>query len=176
MDKIKQEKIKSREKNDLAAPRLEKIVVNVGVGRMSQQPNFTEKILPEIIKDFASMTGQKPALTSSKKSIAGFKIRQGQVVGMKTTLRRRRMKDFLDKLVKIVLPRVRDFKGISLKNIDHSGNLTIGLKENVVFPEINPESVKFDFGLEISIVSNAKTRNEAIELYRLLGVPLKKHG
>ncbi|PIV31958.1 50S ribosomal protein L5 [Candidatus Wolfebacteria bacterium CG02_land_8_20_14_3_00_37_12] len=169
---IKKTKIKS--KNDLAVPRLEKIVINVGVGRMSQQSNFTEKILPEIIKDFATITGQKPALTSAKKSIAGFKTREGQVVGMKATLRRQRMKDFLERLVKITLPRVKDFKGIELKNIDSNGNLTIGMKENVVFPEINPEFLKFDFGLEISIVSNAKTKEEAIKLYRLLGIPLKK--
>ena len=171
---IKKTKIKSD--NNLAVPRLEKIVINVGVGRMSQQPNFTEKMLPEIIKDFATITGQKPALTSAKKSIAGFKTREGQVVGMKAILRRQRMKDFLERLVKITLPRVKDFKGINLQNIDSNGNLTIGLKENVVFPEINPELLKFDFGLEISIVSNAKTKEEAIELYRKLGIPLKKHG
>lgn len=169
---IKKTKIKSE--NDLAVPRLQKIVINVGIGRMSQQSNFTEKMLPEIIKDFATITGQKPALTSAKKSIAGFKTREGQVVGMKATLRRRRMKDFLERLVKITLPRVKDFKGIELKNIDSNGNLTIGLKENVVFPEINPELLKFDFGLEISIVSNAKTKEEAIKLYRKLGIPLKK--
>jgi large subunit ribosomal protein L5 len=169
---IKKTKIKSE--NDLAVPRLEKIVINVGVGRMSQQSNFTEKMLPEIIKDFATITGQKPALTSAKKSIAGFKTREGQVVGMKATLRRQRMKDFLERLVKITLPRVKDFKGIELKNIDSNGNLTIGMKENVVFPEINPELLKFDFGLEISIVSNAKTKEEATELYRKLGIPLKK--
>ncbi len=172
MKNIKKTKIKSE--NDLAVPRLQKIVINVGIGRMSQQPNFTEKMLPEIIKDFATITGQKPALTSAKKSIAGFKTREGQVVGMKATLRRRRMKDFLERLVKITLPRVKDFKGIELKNIDSNGNLTIGLKENVVFPEINPELLKFDFGLEISIVSNAKTKEKATELYRKLGIPLKR--
>lgn len=171
---IQKLKTKFGYKNDLAVPRLKKIVVNVGVGRMSQQPNFEEKILPEMARDFSSITGQKPALASAKKSIAGFKIRQGQVVGLKATLRRKRMKDFLDRLVKIALPRVKDFKGINLKNIDQNGNLTIGLKENVVFPEINPEVVKFDFGLEISIVSNAKTKEEAVELYRQLGLPLKK--
>ncbi len=176
MDKKNIKKTKSGKNNELAKPRLQKIVVNVGLGRMSQQPNFVEKILPEITKDFASITGQKPALTSSKKSIAGFKVRQGQVVGIKATLRRGRMRDFLERLVKIVLPRVKDFRGIDLKCVDHGGNLTIGLKENVVFPEINPEVLKFDFGLEISIVSNAKNREEAVELYRNLGIPLKKNG
>lgn len=161
-------------KNDLAVPRLKKIVINVGIGKMSQQTNFSDKILPEIIKDLSAIVGQKPALTSAKKSIAGFKIREGQVVGLKATLRRKRMNDFLERLIKIALPRVKDFRGINLKNIDKKGNLTIGLKENVVFPEINPEVLRFDFGLEISIVSNAKTKEEAIGLFKLLGVPFKK--
>lgn len=171
---IKKMKEKFGYKNDMAVPRLEKIIVNVGVGRMSQQVNFSDKILPEIIKDLAAITGQKPASVGARKSIAGFKTREGQIVGLKTTLRHQKMKDFLDRLVKIALPRVRDFKGIDLKNVDQYGNLTIGLKENVVFPEINPELLRFDFGLQISIVSNAKTREEAIELFRLLGIPLKK--
>ena len=161
-------------KNNLMVPRLEKIVVNVGVGRLSQQSNFEEKILPEIIKDLSSITGQKPAAAKAKKSIAGFKIRAGQTVGLKTTLRNRRMYDFLDRLNSVDFPRVKDFRGINLKNIDKNGNLTIGFKEHVIFPEINVETSKIDFGLEISIVSNAKNKEEAIELYRQLGLPLKK--
>lgn len=162
-------------KNDLAVPRIEKIVVNNGIGRLSQQPSFEDKILPEIMKEIALITGQKPIVSKAKKSIAGFKIREGQIVGLKTTLRGGRMFDFLDKLIRIVLPRLRDFRGIDLKNIDANGNLNIGLKEQAVFPEINPETIKFDFGLEISVaVAGVKTREEAIELYRLLGVPLKK--
>lgn len=162
-------------KNDLAVPRIEKIVVNNGIGRLSQQPSFEDKILPEIIKEIALITGQKPIVSKAKKSIAGFKIREGQIVGLKTTLRGGRMFDFLDKLIRIVLPRLRDFRGIDLKNIDANGNLNIGLKEQAVFPEINPETIKFDFGLEISVaVAGVKKREEAIELYRLLGVPLKK--
>lgn len=161
--------------NNMAVPRIEKIVVNNGIGRLSQQPNFEEKILPEIMKEIALITGQKPIVSRAKKSIAGFKIREGQIVGLKTTLRGGRMFDFLDKLIRIVLPRLRDFRGIDLKNIDANGNLNIGLKEQAVFPEINPETIKFDFGLEISVaVANVKKREEAIELYRLLGVPLKK--
>ncbi|KKR88867.1 MAG: 50S ribosomal protein L5 [Candidatus Wolfebacteria bacterium GW2011_GWA2_42_10] len=163
-------------KNDLIAPRLEKIVVNIGIGRLSQQPNFEEKLLPEIIKDLTSITGQKPAPTPAKKSIAGFKIRKGQIVGLKITLRRRRMRDFLEKLINIVFPRVKDFRGIDLKSVDEKGNLTVGFKEHVVFPEINIETSKVDFGLEINIVSNAGTKEEAIELYKLLGIPFKKHG
>jgi large subunit ribosomal protein L5 len=153
---------------------IKKIVVNVGIGRLSQQANFEEKILPELAKEMALITGQKPAVTEAKKSISGFKVRQGQIVGLKVTLRRRRMNDFLERLIKIVLPRLRDFRGIDLKNIDSQGNLTIGLREQTVFPEINPEISKVDFGLEISIVSNARDREEAIEFYRQLGLPLKK--
>jgi large subunit ribosomal protein L5 len=151
-----------------------KIVVNVGIGRLSQQANFEEKILPEVTKEIALITGQKPAPTKAKKSISGLKVRQGQIVGLKVTLRRRRMDDFLERLIKIVFPRLRDFRGIDLKNIDSQGNLTVGLKEQMVFPEINPEISKVDFGLEISIVSNAKDKEEAIKLYREIGIPLKK--
>lgn len=152
---------------------IEKIVVNIGIGRLSQQSNFEDKILPELIKDFSLITGQKPTICKTKKSIAGFKIRTGQTVGLKTTLRRKRMSDFLEKLIKIVFPRIRDFQGIDQKNIDGQGNLSIGLKEHTVFPEINPEISKVDFGMEISIVSKAKTKEEAVKFYRILGIPLK---
>lgn len=162
--------------NDLAVPKLEKIVVNAGIGRLSQQANFEEKILPELIKELSLITGQKPQITAAKKSIAGFKVRQGQIMGMKTTLRRQRMYQFLERLINVALPRLRDFRGIPLKNIDNNGNISIGFKEQMIFPEINPETSKFDFGFEITIVSNAKKKDEAIELYRLLGMPLKKHG
>lgn len=162
-------------KQDLRKPKITKIVINVGIGRLSQQPNFEEKTLPEISKDLSLISGQKPAARKAKKSIAGFKLRAGQIVGLKTTLRRHKMHDFLERLVKIVFPRLRDFRGINLESIDGKGNLNIGLKENVVFPEINPETSKIDFGLEISIVSNAKNRDEAIKLYRKIGIPLKKH-
>ena len=161
-------------KKDLKSSKIKKIVINVGVGRLSQQPNFEDKALPELIKELSLITGQKPAITKAKKSIAGFKVREGQTVGLKITLRRQRMLNFLERLNKIVLPRLRDFRGINLKSIDAKGNLTIGLREQAVFPEINPENSKIDFGLEITIVSNAKDREEAIELYRSLGIPLKK--
>ncbi|NCO15381.1 50S ribosomal protein L5 [Candidatus Wolfebacteria bacterium CG18_big_fil_WC_8_21_14_2_50_39_7] len=153
---------------------IEKIVINVGVGRLSQQPNFEDKVLPELMKEMALIAGQKPAITKAKKSISGFKVREGQTVGLKVTLRYQRMSDFLERLIKIVFPRLRDFRGIDLKNIDSNGNLTVGLREQTVFPEINPEISKVDFGLEISIVSNAKNKEEAVALYRSLGIPLKK--
>lgn len=165
--------IKKSQKKDLAAPKLEKIVVNVGIGRLSQQPNFEDKILPGLIQDISLISGQKPATCKAKKSIAGFKIRTGQIVGLKVTLRGRRMYDFLEKLIKVIFPRGRDFRGVNLKSIDAKGNLTMGLKEHTVFPEINPETSRVDFGLEISIVSNAKNREEAIKFYRILGIPLK---
>ncbi len=161
-------------KNDLALPKLDKIVINIGVGRLSQQPNFEDKILPEIMRELAEITGQKPGPTKAKQSIAGFKIRAGQIVGLKVTLRQKRMRDFLERLINVALPRLRDFRGIDLKNVDKSGNLNIGLRDQLIFPEVNPETSKVDFGMEISIVSTAKKREEAIGLYRILGVPLKK--
>jgi large subunit ribosomal protein L5 len=160
--------------NEMEVPRIEKVVVNVGVGRLSQQPNFEEKILPEVIKELSAITGQKPAIAKATKSIAGFKVREGQIVGLKVTLRRRRMTDFLERLINIVLPRLRDFRGLNPKSVDSRGNFTVGLKEQAVFPEINAEISKVDFGLEISIVSNAKNKEEAVKLYRHIGLPLKK--
>ena len=161
-------------RNSLMVPRIEKVVVNVGVGRLSQQANFSDKILPEAMNTLSIITGQKPQKAAAKKSIASFKIREGQTIGLKVTLRGARMYDFLDRLVKVIFPRVRDFRGIDLKNIDQGGNLSVGLKEHLVFPEISPETSRVDFGLQIVIVSSAKKREEAIELYRLLGIPLKK--
>lgn len=161
-------------KNKLMAPKIEKVVINIGLGRLSQQANFEDKILPEIMSELASITGQKPVPTKAKKSIASFKTRIGQIIGLKVTLRGRRMFDFIERLVKIVLPRVRDFRGIDLKNIDKNGNLTVGIKEQVVFPEINQETSKINFGLESTIVARAKNKEEAIELFRLIGIPLKK--
>lgn len=153
---------------------IKKIVVNSGLGRLSTLPNF-DKNLPEVSHEMSMITGQKPAPRQAKKSISGFKIRAGTVIGIKTTLRRKKMADFLDRLIKLVLPRIRDFRGISLKSIDQKGNLTIGIKEHVVFPEINMEQSKVNFGLEITIVpKDVKNRDGAIQLYRELGIPLQK--
>lgn len=155
--------------------KLEKISVNTSFGRLSGQVDFEKKILPELIKEFSLITGQKPALCPAKQSISGFKLRKGTIIGLKTTLRGKRMQDFLEKMNRIVLPRVRDFRGIDLKSIDKQGNLSIGIRENVVFPEISPEISHVNFGVEITIVpKRIKSRKEAIELYRELGVPLKK--
>ncbi len=155
--------------------KLEKIVVSVGVGKMRQNnAQFDDKVLPEIAKEFSSLVGQKPAVRGAKKSIASFKIRQGEVVGLVATLRGKRMEDFLSRFVNVALPRVRDFRGIDTKNFDSRGNLTIGVKEHTVFPEINPEASKVNFGLEVSLVAGTKDKKEGMELYRKLGLPIKK--
>ncbi|MEK7520580.1 MAG: 50S ribosomal protein L5 [Patescibacteria group bacterium] len=159
--------------NVFMAPKIEKVVINIGVGKMRQQPQFDEKILPEITKSLSLISGQKPALTRAKKSIAGFKVREGDIVGLKTTLRGKRMYDFLDRLVNAALPRVRDFRGISQNSVDAKGNLTIGVKEHTVFPEIDTDVSHFAFGLEISVVVRARKREDAIELYKLMRIPLK---
>ncbi len=153
---------------------IEKVVVNVGLGKMSQRPNFEEKILPEVMKEVAAITGQKPAVAKAKKSIAGFKLRTGQVIGLKVTLRKKRMNDFLERFKRVVLPRLRDFRGISQGSVDKSGNLTIGLREYTVFPEINQENSKYDFGVEITMVSKVRDRNKAVEMFREIGIPLQK--
>ncbi|MDP3729646.1 MAG: 50S ribosomal protein L5 [bacterium] len=153
---------------------LEKIVVNVGVGRMSQLPQFEEKLLPEVIKELSIMTGQRPAPRSVAQSIAGFKVRQGTTVGLKTTLRGNRMNEFLTKLVHIVLPRVRDFRGIKKSCVDDLGNLTIGLKDHLVFPEISPEHSKVNFGMQMTIVPRFHNREKAVALYTKLGIIFTK--
>ena len=160
--------------NVIAIKSIEKVVLNSGIGRLATQPNF-DKVLPEIVKDFALIAGQKPSLRSSRQSISGFKMREGQVVGLTSTLRGKRMADFLEKLSKIVLPRVRDFRGIKDKSVDEGGNLNIGIKENFVFPEINSEVSKINFGVEITLVPKLRqSREEAIKLYKGLGIPFKK--
>jgi large subunit ribosomal protein L5 len=152
---------------------LEKIVVNAGVGRASQQPNFEDKILPQITKDIAIITGQKPQVRRAKKSIAGFKVRQGQIVGLRATIRGRRMVDFFRRLITIVLPRIRDFKGIDSKSIDRGGALSVGFREQYVFPEISAEESPFTFSLEVTLVPRRTKREAALEAYKKFGVPLK---
>lgn len=153
--------------------KLEKIVVNVGLGRLRSLAGFEDKILPAIEEELAMITGQKPSRRQAKKSIAGFKIRAGDIVGLQVTLRGRRMEDFLKRIIGFVLPRVKDFKGIDPKNIDEGGNLNIGFKEQFVFPEIRAEKSKVNFGLQITFVTFTKTREKAIDFYKSIGVPLK---
>ncbi len=162
-------------KNVHAVPGIERVVVNVGLGRMADQASFKDKLLPAILDELALICGQKPATRPARKSIAGFKVREGDVIGVKATLRGSRMYDFVQKVITIVFPRVRDFKGIDLKNIDESGNLNLGFREHVVFPEINPETSKVQFGLQVTLVAkNVKNKEEALALYKALGFVFKK--
>ncbi|HPO68551.1 MAG TPA: 50S ribosomal protein L5 [Candidatus Pacearchaeota archaeon] len=161
--------------NKMAVPKIEKVVINTGIGKMISGKTSDEqkKIYETILEDLSLITGQKPVLTKSKKSISAFKLREGMKIGVKVTLRGQKMYDFLERLINIVLPRTRDFKGIDLKSFDKGGNLTIAIKEHISFPEISQEKLKTIFGFEISVITNAKKRDEAIELLRLMGFPLK---
>lgn len=153
---------------------LEKIVVNVGVGKLSQQANFDDKILPEIKQQISEITGQKPRETRAKKSIAGFKLREGQVVGVVVTLRGQKMVDFFERMNRIVLPRVHDFKGLSQGTVDERGTLHVGFREQGVFPELNPEESHFSFSFGVNIVPKSYKRDGMIEVYKQLGVPFMK--
>lgn len=154
--------------------RLEKIVLSVGVGRMRQLPNFEEKILPDIIRDLSIIAGQHPSKRGAKKAIANFKTREGDVIGLMVTLRGKKMRDFLSRLINVVLPRVRDFRGIDIGHFDERGNLSIGIKEHTTFPEINPEKTNHVFGVQITFTTNTRKREDGIELMRNLALPLKK--
>lgn len=163
-------------KNIMAVPKIEKVIINTGFGRRISGKTSDEqkKIQKSIINDLSLIIGQTGVLTKAKKSISGFKLRQGMAVGAKTTLRGKRMHDFLDRVIHIVFPRSRDFRGISIKSIDESGNLTFAIKEHITFPEIEPEKVRNIFGLEVSVVTTTKNKEEGLELLRLLGFPIKK--
>jgi len=156
----------------MAVPRIEKVVINVGTGKVRDKKESVEAV----VKGLALMTGQKASPRPARKAVSSFKTRQGVIVGYKVTLRGGKMYDFLARLMNLAIPRMRDFHGIQLRSIDQNGNLTIGIKENIIFPEMAGESVKDIFSLEVTVVTNAKNRNEAIELFRKLGFPLEKHG
>jgi len=162
-------------KNIMAIPKIEKVMVNTGFGRLTTEKTSGEqkKIYEAILNDLALITGQRPILTRAKKSISGFKIRQGMPVGVQVSLRGKKMFDFLERLIHIALPRSRDFRGIDSKSFDREGNLTIAIKEHIVFPEISPEKVKNIFGFEITVVTTTKNKKEGIELLKLLGFPIK---
>lgn len=167
---IKKMKEKFGWRNDLAVPRIKKATLNVGIGRFKQD----QKIVEEIEKTLAAISGQKPVYTQAKKAIASFKTRVGLPIGLKVTLRGHRMYDFIDRLISLALPRTRDFRGLEIKSVDKNGNLNIGIKEQIVFPEVSHENVKTIFGLEIALTLNAKSKEEGLELFRLLGFPIKK--
>lgn len=162
-------------KNKMAVPKIEKVMVNTSFAKLisGKSSEEAEKIQEAILNDLALICGQKPIVTKAKKSISGFKLKKGKVIGAKVTLRRKRMYDFLERLIHIALPRSRDFQGIDQKSFDKKGNLTIGIREHIVFPEVSPEKVKNIFGLEVTIVTTAKTQREGIELLKLMGFPIK---
>ncbi|MGI6327513.1 MAG: 50S ribosomal protein L5 [Dethiobacteria bacterium] len=156
-------------KNILEAPRLEKVVINMGIGEGKDNP----KLLEAAVKELSLITGQKPVITRAKKSVASFKLREGMSVGCKVTLRGEKMYDFVNKLINVALPRVRDFRGISPKSFDGRGNYSFGLKEQIIFPEINYDEVEKMQGMDIIIVTTAKTDEEARELLKKLGMPFR---
>ncbi|MBI3291100.1 50S ribosomal protein L5 [Candidatus Falkowbacteria bacterium] len=157
-------------KNNLAVPKIEKVIVNIGTGQGLKDAKFNEVAEATLQR----ITGQRPVKTTAKKSISNFKIRAGLVVGMMVTLRGKRMYDFLDKLINITLPRVRDFRGLDPKSVDPRGNLNLGFKEHIAFPEIKSDEVEKIHGLQVSVVTTAKTRAEGLELLSLLGFPFRK--
>lgn len=154
----------------MEVPRIEKVVINMGVGDAVQNT----KALDTAVEELTAIAGQKPVITKAKKSIAGFKLREGMPIGTKVTLRRDRMYDFLDKLVSISLPRVRDFRGVSKRSFDGRGNYTLGVREQLIFPEIDYDKVNRVRGMDIVIVTTAKTDEEARELLIQLGMPFTK--
>jgi len=157
-------------KSVMQVPKLSKIVVNMGVGQATQD----QKILEEAVKEMDTITGQKVSVRTAKKAISNFKLREGMKIGAKVTLRREIMYEFLDRLVAIALPRVRDFRGVSDKSFDGRGNYTLGIKEQIIFPEINVDKVTKVLGMDITFVTTAKTDKEAYELLAAFGVPFRK--
>jgi large subunit ribosomal protein L5 len=157
-------------KNTMAVPAVKKVVLNVGLKQGLKDPKYVEAAERTLMR----ITGQKPVKTLAKKSISNFKIRQGMVVGIMTTLRGKRMYDFLAKLIDVTLPRVRDFRGLSPKSMDHKGNLSIGFREFISFPEIRPEDTDYMHGLEVSIVTSAKNRARGFTLFKALGIPFRE--
>ena len=156
-------------KNVMAVPRIKKVIVNVGIGKIIKENDKIE----EVVNSITAITGQKPVKTKAKKAISGFKVREGMEIGVKVTLRGKRMWQFIDRLVNATLPRTRDFQGITRKSVDKGGNISIGIKEHMIFPEISPERVKHTFGLQVTVSTDAKTQKEGLELFKLLGFPIK---
>jgi len=159
-------------KNRMQVPKVTKVVINMGLGQATQNI----KLIDNAVAELSAITGQKPVVTKAKKSIANFKLRQGMQVGAMVTLRRDRMYEFLDRLFNIALPRVRDFRGLSPKGFDGRGNYSMGIREQIIFPEIVYDKVEKIQGMNISIATTAKTDEEARELLRLLGMPFAKSG
>jgi large subunit ribosomal protein L5 len=157
-------------KNKMQVPRLHKVVVNMGLGEALQNP----KIIDSSSKEMAAITGQKPVVTRSKKSIANFKLREGLPIGCMVTLRAERMYEFLDRLINVAIPRVRDFRGISRRSFDGQGNFTMGVREQIIFPEIDYDKIEKIKGLNVSIITTAETDEEGRALLTHLGMPFKR--
>ncbi len=157
-------------KSVMQIPKLEKIVINVACGEAREN----SKVMDAVVKDLSAITGQKPVLTTAKKSIANFKLREGMVIGAKVTLRSDKMYEFMDRFFNVALPRVRDFRGINANSFDGRGNYNIGLKEQLIFPEIEYDKIDKIRGMDISFITTAKTDEEARELLTLLGAPFAK--
>jgi len=162
-------------KSKMAVPRIEKVVVNTGFGKQIAGKTTEEqkKISDSFLEDLTMICGQKGIKTLAKKSIASFKVREKMPLGAKVTLRGKKMTDFLERLIHLVLPRTRDFKGIDPKSVDGKGNLTLAIKEHIAFPEILPERARNIFGLEITVVTTANNKEEGLELLKLLGFPIR---
>ncbi|MEL7835296.1 50S ribosomal protein L5 [Fodinibius sp. Rm-B-1B1-1] len=156
--------------NVMAVPKLEKIVINCGVGEAVEN----EKVLDTVVGNLAKITGQKPVTTKAKKSISNFKTRNGMPIGTKVTLRKKKMYEFLDRLINLALPRTRDFQGVPDKSFDGRGNYTLGVKEHTIFPEINTEEVDNIHGMDITFVTSAETDEEAYALLKEFGMPFQK--
>ena len=161
---------KFKYKSPMQTPKLEKVVINMGVGDVKENP----KALDAAVNDLALISGQKPIITKAKKSVAAFKVRQGMSIGCKVTIRGERMYEFVDKLFNVALPRVRDFRGVSNNSFDGRGNYSLGIKEQLIFPEIDYDKVEKVRGMDITFVTTAKTDEEARELLALLGMPFSQ--
>jgi len=155
--------------NRLALPRLKKIVVSMGLGAATENPNR----LDAAAADLAVITGQKPLVTKARKSVAGFRVRKGQEIGLKVTLRGKRMYEFLDRLLSVVIPRIRDFRGLSTDSFDGAGNYSLGISDVTVFPEVNIDKVEFAQGLNVTLCIHAREKGHSFELLKKLGVPFK---
>ncbi len=164
-------------KNEMAVPKIEKVVINSGIGKIlmtAAQGKVRDELLGEIKKDLSFIVGQMPLETKAKKSISSFKIREGMTIGLSATLRGKRMYDFLDRLINIALPRVRDFRGLNNDSFDTKGNLNIGIKDMMAFPEVPATSTRHIFGIQITVVIRSKNKEQAVALCKLAGFPLKK--
>ena len=157
-------------KNTMEVPKLEKISINCGVGAATQDP----KILETVVRELTVVAGQKPSIRKSKKAISNFKLRENMAIGCKVTLRKEKMFEFMDRLISLAIPRVRDFRGVPDKSFDGRGNYTLGLKEQIIFPEIDVDKVERIFGMDITFVTTAKTDEEAYELLKGFGIPFRK--